>query len=113
MAVSDLSGKDINPAPPDGELGQRFYLWGPAYKGPTDTTGRAEAKRIAKDKRDEIIAQVKKDAKLGRQPLTFGRAVELFIAEVVPSYLSFNEADARRETDFMLKYIKAKHELHA
>jgi integrase len=111
MAVSDLSDKYITRARADGIWSWRFNVAGATYKDSTGTTDRAKAKKIAKDERERVIKLRRDEAALGRGPMTFARAVEAFIAEVVPSYLSMKEADARRETDFMLKYISGKLEL--
>lgn len=104
---SELSDRYITRSRPGTEWRYRFFFKGKKpYTGETGTTDRAEAKKIAEAKRDETKALLEGERKLGRGPMTFGRACDLFIAEKVPGFLSMKEADARTLIDFMKKYIK-------
>ena len=110
---SELSDRYITRSRPGAEWRYRFFFKGKKpYTGETNTTDRTEAKAFAKKKRDEVKQHLADERKVGRAPMTFGRACEIFITEKVPAFLSASEEDIRTQTDFMQKYIKPGLPLH-
>jgi hypothetical protein len=110
---SELSDTYIVRTRPDAEWSYRFFFKGKKpYRGPTGTTDRKEAKKFAGQKRDETKRLLEDERKLGRGPMTFGRACDIYLAEKVPTFLSMKEGDARTQIAFLQKYIKPALLLH-
>jgi hypothetical protein len=110
--MSELSGKYVTRARPDAIWSYRFNVDGKTYKDTTGTTDQAEAEAIAAAKRAEVVALIASEKKVGRGPMSFGRACEIYIAEKVPTFRSTSEADARTQVNFMQKYVKPGLLLH-
>lgn len=110
--MSELSGQYVTRARADAEWSYRFNVAGKTYKNLTGTTDKAEAETLAAKKRGEVIGLIADEKKVGRGPMSFGRACEIYLAEKVPTFLSMSEADARTQLDFMRKFIKPGLLLH-
>lgn len=110
--MSELSGQYITRARPDAVWSYRFNVAGQTYKGLTGTTDKQEAETFAAQKRDETLRLITEEKKVGRGPMSFGRACELYLAEKVPTFLSMDAGDFATQRDFMQKYIKPGLLLH-
>jgi integrase len=104
--LSELSGKYVTRARADAIWSYRFNVDGKTYKDGTGTFDKAKAETFAANKRAEVIALIAGEKKLGRGPMSFGRACEIYIAEKVPTFRSMSEDDARTQIDFFQKYVK-------
>lgn len=110
---SELSDTYITRSRPGAEWRYRFFFKGKKpYTGETGTTDRTEAKKYAAAKRDETKRHLEGERQLGRGPMTFKRACDIFIAEKVPGFLSMRESDARTQIDFIQKHIKPAMLMH-
>lgn len=111
--ASELSDTYIVRTRPDAEWSYRFFFKGKKpYRGPTGTTDRKAAKAFAKQKRAETKRLLEEERKVGRGPMTFGKACDIYLAEKVPALLSMSDGDARTLIAFLQKYIRPALLLH-
>ena len=68
----------------DAEWSYRFNLDGKTYKGKTDTTNKRDAERFAEQVYQAEKLRAKKESDIGRGPMTFGRACDVWVAEKFP-----------------------------
>lgn len=72
--MSDTHGKNVRRRRPQDEWSYRFVISDEEYTGPCFTTNKAQAQKIAAEKKREAQVTAKRQRKLGIGPMTFGMA---------------------------------------
>lgn len=109
MSKPELSGKRITRSHADAEWSYRFEIAKRPFKGLTGTTDRREAEKIAKREYDKEKLLAKAQADIGRSPMTFGRACDLWVAEKLPKLAG---TGMLMQIDFLKVYISPALLLH-